>query len=941
MRKKMKAGHIIKRKQKKIRNILFGVIVIVLFAMSPVINVRAETGDNSEITTEGVLEAGTSYKVGDIIKFGHYEQDGNLENGKEEIEWQVLKVESDRVLVVSKYALDCKKYDETKYAVTWEESTLRKWLNDDFLNEAFTMEEQEKIPIVYLENRSNPYWGTAGGYNTNDRIFCLSLDEMESCFGDYSFYGDSMWGCNQNLICDVTQYAINNGAKSFIMTEEKYNETYKQKGYTSSIIGQRGCYWWLRSSGFRNTTACYVDYFGEGGASIEGISYADSIAVRPALYINRPTIIPQSISLNQSSAIMYYCENLTLNAVLAPSDANKRVTWYVDNPKIARVDNGVVKTNGVPGTVIVTGRTINGLTASCRITVLEGFNPSNSFKGVIIDENNFQDEQFRNFLLNGEDINWDGIISSDERPDSNGDGKLSQEELANVKDYAFGTYVDTYGARCEELYYFSSLEFIAISDDTNRWWNLDLSRFPKIKSLLLLDSVITDVDSYIGKCPDLEYVQVEKTSDTLIDFSKNTKLRKISAFSNRSLSDVVLNNIGLESIEIENNILCNLDISNCPSLVSGRLNRNKLTELDISKNKNLSELSLLGNNIQLLDLREHKAFSDIYNKKEYVYEYTYDDENIEAITYSDKDFKYSLTVDKKTTILAAENNVDEFADIKSGTWQYKVAKAVYDKGYMTGKGTVDGRIIFSPNTNITRSEFVVSLYSMAGKPDITYRQQFSDVKEKDWFAKQVTWASDNGIVAGNPDGSFGISGNATREQLALMFYKYAKSMKYDVSVKSSATLDGFTDAGKVSSWALTAVKWAVERGIISGKGSAEKGYRIDPGQGATRAECAAMMNKFDEVYSGGLKTVDEQLEEPLELPMEDIEEDVLIPGDEIEDAVDEEDSNPEEEIEDIIDDDAKPGEDMEDVQPGDEIEEGVDNENASFDEEVKETDNLM
>ena len=193
MRKKMKAGHIIKRKQKKIRNILFGVIVIVLFAMSPVINVRAETGDNSEITTEGVLEAGTSYKVGDIIKFGHYEQDGNLENGKEEIEWQVLKVESDRVLVVSKYALDCKKYDETKYAVTWEESTLRKWLNDDFLNEAFTMEEQEKIPIVYLENRSNPYWGTAGGYNTNDRIFCLSLDEMESCFGDYSFYGDSMW----------------------------------------------------------------------------------------------------------------------------------------------------------------------------------------------------------------------------------------------------------------------------------------------------------------------------------------------------------------------------------------------------------------------------------------------------------------------------------------------------------------------------------------------------------------------------------------------------------------------------------------------------------------------------------------------------------------------------------------------------------------------------
>ena len=136
-----------------------------------------------------------------------------------------------------------------------------------------------------------------------------------------------------------------------------------------------------------------------------------------------------------------------------------------------------------------------------------------------------------------------------------------------------------------------------------------------------------------------------------------------------------------------------------------------------------------------------------------------------------------------------------------------------------------------------------------------------------------------------------------------MFYKYAKYKDYDVSIKPSTNLDNFTDASKVDSWALTAVKWAVERGIISGKGTAESGYRIDPLKGATRAECAAMMNKFDEVYSGGLKMAVEDLEEPLALPMEEAE-DLPVPGDEIEDVIDEEDVVPEDE--DITDEDVVP-----------------------------------
>ena len=252
-----------------------------------------------------------------------------------------------------------------------------------------------------------------------------------------------------------------------------------------------------------------------------------------------------------------------------------------------------------------------------------------------------------------------------------------------------------------------------------------------------------------------------------------------------------------------------------------------------------------------------------------------------------------LTAACNITVLADNTPGNIFADIKADSWMYKPAKAVYEKGYMTGKGMLEGRVIFDPNSNMDRSQFVTALYSMDGKSAVMYVQKFSDVKESAWYAKAVTWASNNGIVAGNPDGTFGVNGKATREQMALMFYKYAVYKGYDVSVKASTSLDGYSDAKKVDSWALTAIKWAVERGIISGKGNASTGFQIDPIGKATRVECAAMMNKFSEVYAGAPKMGIEDIEEPLALPEEETW-DVPVPGDETEDVIiDEEDTEDE------------------------------------------------
>ncbi|MCR5847232.1 MAG: DUF6273 domain-containing protein [Lachnospiraceae bacterium] len=202
------------------------------------------------------------------------------------------------------------------------------------------------------------------------------------------------------------------------------------------------------------------------------------------------------------------------------------------------------------------------------------------------------------------------------------------------------------------------------------------------------------------------------------------------------------------------------------------------------------------------------------------------------------------------TVLCENNPDNPFADVKSGDWKYKAALFVYENGYMTGKGTLEGKVLFEPDSNITRGEFVQILYSAEGKPEVEYSPRFSDVPKGKWFTNAVLWAEKNGIVAGTPDGIFDVYGNATREQMAMMFYKYAVFKGYDTSVKEGGkTLKDFTDSGKVSGWAKTAVEWAVSRGIISGKGSAATGLTIDPQGKATRVETAAILRTFISTYA--------------------------------------------------------------------------------------------
>lgn len=199
-----------------------------------------------------------SLKPGDIYKFGKYEQDNNTSNGADEIEWLVLAKENNKVLVISKFALDSQPYNSSERSTTWEECTLRTWLNQDFLHTAFSEDQQARILTTTVsadENTeySSRYGRKGEGNTTRDQVFLLSITEAEK----YLVSSNTKY-------FQPTEYAIANGA---VLWNQK--STYL-------------C--WLRTTGADQDMACEIDQ--NGGIDNYGVPVdRASISVRPAMWI--------------------------------------------------------------------------------------------------------------------------------------------------------------------------------------------------------------------------------------------------------------------------------------------------------------------------------------------------------------------------------------------------------------------------------------------------------------------------------------------------------------------------------------------------------------------------------------------------------------------------------------------------------------------------------
>lgn len=181
-----------------------------------------------------------------------------------------------------------------------------------------------------------------------------------------------------------------------------------------------------------------------------------------------------------------------------------------------------------------------------------------------------------------------------------------------------------------------------------------------------------------------------------------------------------------------------------------------------------------------------------------------------------------------------------FSDVPADAWYAEAVQYVYENGLMTGTSDTT----FSPDLTTSRSMIATILWRMAGSPVVNYAMDFADVPADQWYAEAVRWASSEGIVGGYGNGSFGTGDPITREQFAVMLYRFAQKQGYDVSVGENTNILSYTDVSAVSEYAIPAIQWAVGSGVITGMGDT-----LAPQGETTRAQAAMMLMRFSEQYA--------------------------------------------------------------------------------------------
>lgn len=178
-----------------------------------------------------------------------------------------------------------------------------------------------------------------------------------------------------------------------------------------------------------------------------------------------------------------------------------------------------------------------------------------------------------------------------------------------------------------------------------------------------------------------------------------------------------------------------------------------------------------------------------------------------------------------------------FTDVDTAKWYHLSIDYVLTHKMMNG---VSSRA-FAPNANLTRGMLVQILYNLEGKPK-GIAAYFSDVQADAWYAEAVGWAAANKVVTGYADGTFRPNAAVTREQAAAILYRYAQSKGIDVSVGENTNILSYVDVQQASEYAIPALQWAVGAGVLNGK----NGGRLAPTGTATRAEIAAIMQRWCE-----------------------------------------------------------------------------------------------
>ena len=203
--------------------------------------------------------------------------------------------------------------------------------------------------------------------------------------------------------------------------------------------------------------------------------------------------------------------------------------------------------------------------------------------------------------------------------------------------------------------------------------------------------------------------------------------------------------------------------------------------------------------------------------------------NTSGHVLDDANFYTWFTYPELTVI--SNSSVLPYYDVAGNFWGRAYVQNVYDNNYMAGTNCVT----FAPNSKVTREQFAQILYNIAGQPSVTYEARFSDVPSGQWYTNAVMWAAREGLVSGYPNGTFGVGKPISRQDLALILYKYMGR-----PAATTVDLDArFVDADMIYDYAYEAINWAVASGVMNG----DNKNKLNPQGTETRAETATMISK--------------------------------------------------------------------------------------------------
>lgn len=281
------------------------------------------TSDTISAIDDPFLMLDRQFSIGSIVTFGHYEQDNDVSNGKEDIAWEVLERDGNRVLLISQYGLDCQPYNISRSEVTWETCTLRQWLNTDFFMTAFDESERSAIVTTHVTADINPDYDTNPGNDTQDNVYLLSIPEVTKYFPRFG-----------SRRCKPTAYAVAQGAAQ------------------DSLLDT--CWWWLRTSGDYNKRAAIVQaknltalWYSNNDPVLSSGLYVNNQqdTVRPSLWLDLEVILSERIHLTM-------LEHDSQDYIVSPKKLQELEMKRAEIPlHLSIVDGVILRKNGTVTTV--------------------------------------------------------------------------------------------------------------------------------------------------------------------------------------------------------------------------------------------------------------------------------------------------------------------------------------------------------------------------------------------------------------------------------------------------------------------------------------------------------------------------------------------------------------------------------------------------------------